>query len=71
MYSKKNFDSNFPSPCVDVPKAPNFNSSGVQNRETKNKTLGMIVTSSQGFELREKQISQSLVQSALLGWLGG
>ena len=38
-------DSDFPSPCFDVPKASNFTSSGVQNRETKNRGLGTIVMS--------------------------
>ena len=28
------FDSDFPSPCFDEPKASNFTSGGVQNRET-------------------------------------
>ena len=42
---KKNFDSDFPSPCFDVPKASNFTSGGVQNRDTKNRRLGTIVTS--------------------------
>ena len=52
-------DSDFPSSRFDVPKASNFTSGGIQNRETKNRTLGMIVTSFQDFKLREKQISQS------------
>ena len=34
-YSKKNFDSDFPSPCFDVPKASNFTSGGVQNTRPK------------------------------------
>ena len=50
--------SDFPSPCFDVPKASNFTSGGVQNRETKNRRLGMIVTSFQDFKLREKQIAR-------------
>ena len=29
------FDSDFPSPCFDVPKASNFTSGGVQSRQTK------------------------------------
>ena len=33
--AKKNFDSEFPFPCFDVPKESNFTSDGVQNRETK------------------------------------
>ena len=51
------FDSDSPSLCFDVQKASNFTSGGVQNRETKNRTLGTIVTSFQDFKLREKQIS--------------
>ena len=45
--AKKIFDSDFPSPCFDVPKASNFTSGGVQNRDTKNRRLGTIVTSIQ------------------------
>ena len=56
---KKFFDSDFPSPCFDVPKASNFISGGVQNRDTKNRRLGTIVTSIQDSKPREKQISQS------------
>ena len=52
-------DSDFPSPCFDVPKASNFTSGGVQNRDTKNRRLGMIVTSIQDSGPCEKQISQS------------
>ena len=37
----------------------NFTSGVVQNCETENRTLGMIVTSFQDVKLREKQISQS------------
>ena len=66
----KFFDSDFPSPCFDVPKASNFTSGWVQNRETKNKRLGTIVTSFQDFKLREKQIfptfSYFLINNALL-----
>ena len=54
--AKNFFCSDFPSPCFDVPKALNFTSGGVQNRETKNRRLGTIVASFQGFKLREKQI---------------
>ena len=43
--AKKVFDSNFPSPCFDVPEASNFTSGVVQNRETKNRRLETIVTS--------------------------
>ena len=56
---KKFFDSDFPSPCFDVPKASNFTSGRVQNRDTKNRRLGTIVTSIQDSKPREKQISQS------------
>ena len=48
---------NFSSPCFDVPKTWNFTSSGVQNRKTKNRRLGMIVTSFQNFKLCRRQIS--------------
>ena len=69
-YSKKNFDSDFPSPCFDVPKASNFTSGGVQNRETKNRRLGAIVTSFQDYKPCEKQISPTfsyfLINNALL-----
>ena len=47
--TKKKFDSDFPSLCFDVPKASNFTSGEVQNRETKNRRLGMLVTSFQNF----------------------
>ena len=47
-----------------------FTSGGVQNRETKNRTLGTIVTSFQDFKLPEKQISPIfsyfLINNALL-----
>ena len=55
-YSKKIFTNDFPSLCFDVPKASNFTSGGLQNRETKDRRLGAIVTSFQDFKLREKQI---------------
>ena len=45
--AKNFFDSNFPFPCFDVPEASNFTSGGVQNRDTKNRRLGKIVTSIQ------------------------
>ena len=45
--SKKYFDSDFPSLCFDEPKVSNITSDVVQNRETKNGILGMIVTSFQ------------------------
>ena len=64
------FHSDFPFPCFDVPKASNFTSSGVQNRETKNRGLGTIVTSIQDSKSREKQISPTfsyfLINNALL-----
>ena len=55
--AKKFFDSDFPSLCFDVPKVSNFTSGGVQNRTTKNRGLGTIVTSIQDSKPREKQIS--------------
>ena len=55
------FDSDFPSPYFDVPKASNVTSGGVQNHETKNRGLGTIVTSIQDSKPREKQISQSIL----------
>ena len=68
--AKKIFHSDFPSPCFDVPKASNFTSGGVQNRETKNRGLGTIVTSIQDSKPREKQISPMfsyfLINNALL-----
>ena len=67
--SKTFFDSNFPSPCFDVPKASNFTSSGVQNRDTKNRRLGTIVTSIQDSKPRKKQISQSFSYFELINLL--
>ena len=67
--SKKLFDSDFPSPCFDVPKTSNFTSGGVQNRETKSRRLRMIVTSFQDFKLREKQIFQSFSYCELINSL--
>ena len=55
--AKKFFHSDFPFLCFDVPKASNVTSGGLQNRETKNRGLGTIVTSIQGSKPREKQIS--------------
>ena len=52
---KKFFDSDFPSPCFDVPKASNFTSGGVQNHETKNRRLGTNMTSFQDFKLRKNR----------------
>ena len=64
------FHSDFPFPCFDLPKASNFISGGVQNRETKNSGLGTIVTSIQDSKPREKQISPTfsyfLINNALL-----
>ena len=67
--ANKNFDSDFPSPCFDVPKASNFTSGGVQNRETKTRRLGTIVTSIQNSKPREKQISQSFSYCELINLL--
>ena len=68
--AKKFFHSDFPSPCFDAPKASNFTSGGVQNHETKNRGLGMIVTSIQDSKPGEKQISPTfsyfLINNALL-----
>ena len=67
--AKKNFDSDFPSRCFDVPKASNFTSGGVQNRDTKNMRLGTIVTSIQDSKAPEKQISQSFSYCELINLL--
>ena len=67
--AKKFFDSDFPSLCFDVPKASNFTSSGVQNRDTKNRRLGTIVTSIQDSKPREKQVSQSFCYCELINLL--
>ena len=70
MYSKETF-----SIAIFLPrdlmyhKASNFTSGGVQNRETKNRTLGMILTSFQDFKLRGKQISQSFSYCELINSL--
>ena len=68
--AKKFFHSDFPFPCFDVPKASNFTSGGVQNRETKNRGLGKIVTSIQDCKPHKKQISPMfsyfLITNALL-----
>ena len=68
--AKNIFDSDFPSPGFDVPKASNFTSGRVQNREIKNRRLGAIVTSFQDSKPREKQIfptvSYFLKNNALL-----
>ena len=66
---KKFLDSDFPSPCFDAPKASNFTSGGVQNRETKNRRLRTIVTSIQDSKPREKQISQSFPYCELIDLL--
>ena len=68
--AKKFFDSDFPSACFDEPKASNFTSGGVQNRETKNRRLRTIVTSIQDSKPREKQISQSISFCELINLLG-
>ena len=67
--AKKIFDSDFPSPCFDVPKSSNFTSGGVQTRDTKNRRLGTIVTSIQDSKPREKQISQSFSYCELINLL--
>ena len=53
--AKNFFDSDFPSPCFDVPKPSNFTCGGVQNRDTNNRRLGTIVTSIQDSKPREKK----------------
>ena len=62
--------SDFPFPCFDAPQALNFTSGGVQNRETKNRRLGTIVTSILDSKPCEKQISSTfsyfLINNALL-----
>ena len=68
-FAKKIFDSDFPSPCFDVPKASNFTSGGVQNRDTKNRRLETIVTSIQDSKPREKQICQSFSNCELINLL--
>ena len=68
-WSKKIFDSDFPSPCFDVPKASNYTSGGVQNRDTKNRRLGTIETSIQDSKPREKQISRSFSYCELINLL--
>ena len=67
--AKKFFDRDFPSPCFDVPIASNFTSGGVQNRDTKNRRLGTIVTSIQDFKSCEKQISHSFSYCELINLL--
>ena len=53
------FDCNFPSSYFDVPKKWNFTSDGVQTHETKNRRLGMIVTSLQDLKFHWEQISST------------
>ena len=69
MKQKKFLDSDFCSPCFDVPRASNFTSSGVQNRDTKNRRLGTIVTPIEDSKPREKQLSQSLSYCELINLL--
>ena len=69
MYQKIFFDRYFPSPCFEVPKASNFTSGGVQNRDIKNRRLGMIVTSIQDSKPLKKQISQSFSYCELINLL--
>ena len=68
--AKLHYDCNFPSLCFDEPIASNFTSGWVQNRETKNGGLGMIVTSFQELKFLEKQIfptfSYFLINSQIL-----
>ena len=52
-----------------MPNTSNLNSGGVQNRETKNRTLGMIVTSFQYSKLCKKQISQTFSYCELINSL--
>ena len=66
---KNIFESDFPSPCFDVPKVSNFTSGGVQNCKTKNRRLRMIVTSFQDIKCHEKQISQSFSHCELINSL--
>ena len=66
---KKFFDGDFPSPCFHVPKASNFTSGGVQNRDTKNRRLGTILTSIQDSKPRKKQISQLFSYCELINLL--
>ena len=58
----------FPA-CFDVPKASNFTSGGVQNRETTNRRLETIEMSFQDSKPREKQISQSFSYCELINLL--
>ena len=58
-YSKKIYDSDFPSQCFDVPKRQISLPVGYKTARPKQGTE-MIVTSFQDFKLREKQISQSI-----------
>ena len=52
-----------------MPKASNFTSAGVQNRDIKNRRLGMIVTSIQDSKPLKKQISQSFSYCELINLL--
>ena len=52
-----------------MPKASNFTSGGVQNRDTKSRGLETIVTSIQGSKPREKQIFQSFSYCELINLL--
>ena len=61
--------TDFPSPCFNVPNASNLTSGGVQNRDTKNRRLGTIVTSIQDSKPREKQIFQSFSFCGLINLL--
>ena len=57
IQQKSFFHSDFLFPCFDVPKTSHFTYGGEQNCETKNRGLGMIVTSIQDSKPCEKQVS--------------
>ena len=59
-------NGDFPALCFDLSKTWNFTSSRVQNHETKNRRLGMVVTSFQNFNFCGKQISQLLFSNCEL-----
>ena len=52
-----------------MPKASNFTSGGVQNRDTQNRRLGTIVTSIQDSKPGKKQISQLFSYCELINLL--
>ena len=61
--SKKIFRQRFSFPVFWCAKSIKFHFGGVQNRDTKNRRLGTIVTSIQDSKPREKQISHFLIVS--------